>query len=240
MKKKVVVVIPIYQQKLKPTEVISLKRCIEVLGSHPIVFVKPNSLNPSYLADFQVDIVFENFEDRFFKSTSTYNELLISIPFYKRFADYEFMLIYQLDAYVFEDKLLDWCQKDYDYIGAPKLKLHHYKRSKGQFSVWLKPTRFNMNGGLSLRKNSAMISFLKIFHRFYKHWPANEDALFSIYHQRIVPLRPFLKLPEWKIALDFSFEKNPTLCFSINKNKLPFACHAWERYSPKFWEKFVK
>ena len=31
------------------------------------------------------------------------------------------MLIYQLDAYVFKDELLNWANKGYDYIGAPWL-----------------------------------------------------------------------------------------------------------------------
>ena len=28
------------------------------------------------------------------------------------------MLIYQLDCYLFEDKIDEWCNKGYDYIGA--------------------------------------------------------------------------------------------------------------------------
>ena len=32
------------------------------------------------------------------------------------------MLIYQLDAFVFQDDLAYWCQQNYDYIGAPWLR----------------------------------------------------------------------------------------------------------------------
>jgi hypothetical protein len=47
---------------------------------------------------------------------------MLSIDFYKRFRDYKFILIYQLDAYVFRDELEYWCEQDYDFIGAPLIE----------------------------------------------------------------------------------------------------------------------
>ena len=35
------------------------------------------------------------------------------------FLEYQYMLIYQLDAFVFEDKLDYFCELGYDYIGIP-------------------------------------------------------------------------------------------------------------------------
>lgn len=45
--------------------------------------------------------------------------MLLDPKFYARFADYEFMLIYQTDAYVFRHELQTWCDKGFDYVGAP-------------------------------------------------------------------------------------------------------------------------
>lgn len=37
-----------------------------------------------------------------------------------------------------------------------------------------------------------------------------------------------------KDAIKFSFEVNPHILFKMNKNRLPFGCHAWEKYTPSF------
>jgi hypothetical protein len=37
-------------------------------------------------------------------------------------------------------------------------------------------------------------------------------------------------------ALPFAFECVPRYCFEKNRNRLPFGCHAWERYDRAFWE----
>ena len=42
------------------------------------------------------------------------------LPFlYERYAAYEFMFTYELDAFVFKDELEKWCEQGWDYIGAP-------------------------------------------------------------------------------------------------------------------------
>ena len=45
--------------------------------------------------------------------------MLLTADFYRRFTDYEYILIHQLDVFLFEDKLLEFCDMGYDYIGAP-------------------------------------------------------------------------------------------------------------------------
>ena len=51
-------------------------------------------------------------------------------------------------------------------------------------------------------------------------------------------------LPEYKIAtleqgLEFAFEVAPRKCFEMNGGKIPFGCHAWERYDRSFWEPYL-
>jgi hypothetical protein len=31
----------------------------------------------------------------------------------------------------------------------------------------------------------------------------------------------------------------PRLCFELNGRKLPFGCHAWQRYDRGFWEPYL-
>lgn len=47
-------------------------------------------------------------------------------------------------------------------------------------------------------------------------------------------------MPSCEEAADFSFEANPSYLFSII-GKLPFGCHAFEKYEyEEFWKKYIK
>lgn len=143
------VVIPVYSPSLTPNEALSLGQCLRVLGNYPITLVTHRD----------VDVrVYENafleagkpfkatyFDSSYFTSVYAYSQLLLSKAFYERFKDYEYMLIYQLDGFVFRDELEDWCSKKYDYIGAPWLK--HYGVNYEGHELWKVG-----NGGVSLRK----------------------------------------------------------------------------------------
>jgi len=231
----VVIVIPVYQQELNTFEEKSLAQCQKILGNYPIVFVAPEGLRPDYFKVIPHHQV-QYFDHSFFKNTKTYNQLLVSTQFYKCFSAFEYLLIYQLDAYVFEDQLKDWCNKGYDYVGSPKLTEDHFNNPNFKNSL-IKPLIYN--GGFSLRKVSSFINLLRIYHLFYSKWPSNEDTLFSFYHKRAWPLRFLFKLPTWQIALKFGFENDPEKCFALNDNELPFGCHAWEKYNPRFWNRYI-
>jgi hypothetical protein len=231
---KVAIVIPVYQTTLSETEQISLRQCQQVLGKYPILIAAPSSLNTDFLARFIPDFHVIRFPDTYFKSTKTYNHLLVSTLFYQAFESFEYILIYQLDAYVFEDKLMEWCSKGYDYIGAPKLKKDHLTGEK----ITIKAPIL-MNGGLSLRKVKALLRYIRYYNYFFSDWKANEDAMFSFAQRRTYPFRWLLKLPHWKEALSFSIEKNPQIGVKLLGGKLPFGCHAWEKYNPSFWRNYI-
>ena len=63
----------------------------------------------------------KRFPPRFFGSAQAHGRLLLSENFYRAFLDYEYILIYHLDSLVFGDQMVEWCGKEYDYIGAPWL-----------------------------------------------------------------------------------------------------------------------
>lgn len=229
--KKVAVIIPIYQTKLSPQEELSLRQCLSVLSKHPIIFAAPETLDTSFLSSYSISPKTIRFKDEYFRSTKTYNRLLTSPIFYEEFINFEYILIYQLDAYVFKDDLLEWCAKGYDYIGAPKLRKHHLNERTSCIPVML-------NGGFSLRRVKPILRYIKIYHLFFQNWLANEDAMFSFAQKRAIPFRFLLKLPHWKEALAFAIEQNPTISFRL-LGDLPFGCHAWERYNPTFWKKYI-
>lgn len=93
----------------------------------------------------------EPFEKKFFERVETYNQLMLSRDFYQRFSTSEYILVYQLDGYVFSDQLADWCQKGYDFIGAPLFRFHGSHEAGNR--LWKVG-----NGGVSLRKTATFLS----------------------------------------------------------------------------------
>lgn len=142
-----VVVIPVYKKELTQLELLSLSRCAAVLGGHPIVLTGPRSLDYGSCQAVLKTARVAPFDDRYFASLGAYSELLVSPPFYEAFAAHDYMLIYQPDAFVFEDQLQHWCSRGYDYIGAPWL---------GEDGGWSGVG----NGGFSLRRIAACLAVL--------------------------------------------------------------------------------
>lgn len=140
------IVIPIYKDNLDYIEEISLKRLWEVCGekNYDVFFIGPSpeaTIIGKY-KELYPTASFIGFDPKFFKSTATYSQLCCSYEFYNSFSDYEYMQIYQLDAYIRYDEISDWCSKGYDYVGAPIVSQH---------CGWSNVPRIG-NGGVSLRK----------------------------------------------------------------------------------------
>jgi len=251
---KVKVVIPIYKTELGALEKISLERALDVLGHYPIVVAKPRSLNLQSLSSRYPSLIMMDFDDEYFKGIAGYNRFMLSADFYSAFADTEYVLIYQLDAYVFEDKLAEWCDKGYDYVGAPWLKKPAYRlpviSTYRRLQYWWmkvrnKPSKQDLydkvgNGGFSLRKVS---SFLRVIERqkeevdFY----ANHER-FHLFNEDVFwATRPDgFRYPTALEAIQFSFDKYPAFCYRLNNRQLPFGCHAWyKRKMRGFWRRFI-
>lgn len=155
--KKCIVIIPIYKQELTKEEAASLNQCKKILAKYDIKYVCPTSLDIceySKIADFEA----VRFDDKWFKSVFAYSRMLVSPDFYQVFKEYEYMLIYQLDAWVFEDKLEYWCEQNYDYIGAP------WFEKFDTTNINSKIMEYAGNGGFSLRKISTLIDILTLAH----------------------------------------------------------------------------
>ncbi len=149
------IIIPIYKSHITDLERLSLSRCATVLRKHPLVLAGPRSLDYSCYKQVVNHASVATFDDAFFLSLEGYSRLMLSPQFYETFSHYSYILMYQLDAFVFNDKLLFWCDKNFDYIGAP------LRDTEGQ---WIGVG----NGGFSLRKTS---SFLKVLYSTAKEDP---------------------------------------------------------------------
>ena len=234
------IVIPIYKEKLTESERVSLVQCCKILGKYDFSLVCPSGLNieeyTGILDSYNINYKTQEFDGSFFESTKTYNLLMLSIDFYKRFSDYDFMLIYQLDAYVFRDDLNYWCEQGYDFIGAPWNR-YDFLRNK------IHLIEAGVNGGFSLRRISSFIKVLsdegkgKIILKDFISSGRNEDGFFSVQAEMIDPT---FKVAPYDVAMRFSFEHKPDKLYEMSGHKLPFGCHAWAEYNPQFWKEFIK
>jgi len=241
----VAVVIPIYKSELTEYEKVSLDRCLQVLGTHPIIVIAPDELSVETIHSLTANnnIAVEQFDNSYFKNVDSYSKLLLLPDFYRRFTCYKYILIYQLDAFVFSDSLLEWCSLGYDYIGAPWINIEtpdlFFNRGIGKYLrlIGITPKKVG-NGGFSLRKIRSALIVLMIMGDFTRRWPTNEDIFWSIE----VPKYSlgFFKIPDASLAKKFSIELEPKQCFKDNGNILPFGCHAWEKYDIDFWRPFLK
>ncbi|MBI3922080.1 MAG: hypothetical protein HY318_11735 [Armatimonadetes bacterium] len=138
----VAVVVPIYREVLLPDEQISLRHLRKHLSGYDWYSIAPPNLK---VPDIGAEV------KRFsFQSLESYSRVLLGEAFYTAFTDYEFILIYQLDALVFCSRLEFWCNQGFDYIGAPLLK-----SPQNSIEGFLQAG----NGGLSLRR---VVSFLRV------------------------------------------------------------------------------
>lgn len=250
---KVAVVVPLFNETVNKFEKISLEQLFRILSDYDIFFVTHKDLNLNKY--FEIinrkdikNIVY--FEKVYYHSTITYSHLLLSSKFYRKFRDYNFILIYQLDAFVFKDELSEWCAQEYDYVGAPwfntEIQSEFHKSleiSRNPFRKILKKSiNFNRknkidvgNGGFSLRKIESFYrisKWLPFIEPNILNYDLNEDIVWSI----LVPkyFKKF-KIPELKQALKFSIETEPDKAFKLLKNELPFGCHGWDKNNLEYW-----
>jgi hypothetical protein len=262
------VIIPIYKENLSSDEEISLRQCLSVLGAYPIVFVAPQKLNcekyGQICSEYDSNIRYELFKDKFFNGLNGYNALMVSGSLYKRFLNYRYILVYQLDAFVFEDKLAFWCKQDYDYAGGPV-----FDPQRGANTP--KHTNF-LNGGFSLRKTKSFYELTKTKLRLsfflYLLWSKfdvlnKKQTVFNLFmtfflflaitflkkvfrlqlnedYEWSTKIKKYGKIAPFEEALRFSFDSCPEYAFKLADNALPFGCHGWPAYYNRlFWKKFI-
>lgn len=266
---KLAIVIPIYKTTLSEYEKISIDRCFEVLSNYDIYFILPHHLDIDFYKENYKNYKQISFNDEYFKNIDGYNKLMLSSFFYESFFEYKYLLIYQTDAFVFEDNIKYWIDKDYDYIGG--IWFQDYLYPKNESDIWLAG-----NGGLSLRKVKSFIEItksrkmienlytvlIKIITRkypirdivkllgirnnikwFIENYKNNEDSLFAVEIPKLVESFSICPVHE---ALLFSYDRSPKFLHEYNNFILPFGCHAWYREDSvykgnlEFWSEIIE
>lgn len=158
------IVIPLYKAEPTRLELASFEQCLKVLGHYTIFIVSYHNLDMSCYEQIAnkygkaLKMVYFNY--KFFSSIRGYNKLLLTSQFYESFSDYDYILIYQLDAWVFRDELQIWCDKGYDYIGAPLFEI--VLNEEGE-TILSKTMTSVGNGGFSLRRVAYCLKLLNKF-----------------------------------------------------------------------------
>lgn len=164
--KSCIVVIPVYKAAPELTELASFRQCIKVLKSFDLCLVTYKELDltvyKGIAKEYAKEIKVNYFNHCFFTSVAGYNKLCYNIDFYSAFRKYDYMLIYQLDAWVFRDELQMWCEKGYDYIGTPFFRDIY---ADGIGLSYSKEMLGVGNGGFSLRRIQYCIKLLERWKR---------------------------------------------------------------------------
>lgn len=225
MEFKVIVVIPVYYNTFSYLEKISLEQTLKVLNKYDKCFVIPEKLEvKNDLIQEHVSIV--RVKDEYMNSIDSYSEMLCSEEFYTLFANYDYMLIAQIDVFIFEDKLMQFCRTGYDYIGAPwpgKARMYDGMRA---YVVEVG------NGGLSLRNIRKHIQVLKSGIKRKKGTP--EDVFWAVNNSDTYKVAPV------EIARYFSLEGGAEFYYATNNFILPMGCHAWWKVNYIFWKNKIE
>ncbi len=249
------VVVTFVWRDMTAKEQCAFRQGVKVLGSHPFVVLHPKSYPIEYLIQEYKTISDIALPDEHFKSVEAYNHMMLSPWFYELFSDYEYMLIYQIDAYVFSDQLDYWTSMEYDYIGAPwLLNDKPYERLIGQWITRLlkkQPIRKNHlhsahlcynvgNGGFSLRRISKMKEIMERNQNLINSVKGKHERMEDVMISILLKKKENLRIPHWRLALYFSWEKAPAWCWELTKGVFPFGCHDTNaRYWNSFWKYYI-
>lgn len=259
------IVIPIYKEELSCVEEISLKCLKKILiddkisntdyhdpyNFFDIFLVCPEGLNTSKYEEIfnrqgfkEAWLKKKEFNPEYFKSTATYSQLCISYDFYKTFDYYDYMLIYQLDCYLFKNEIIKWCNKGYDYIGGPILSTDcgwdTVKQSKNG-NEW---NPYVGNGGLSLRKISTFKEITDPNGEFRKRYELTDEKLNGVVFEDKYFCNDLyniyeLDIPSWKEALEFALDMSVDVVYNYLKwEGTPMGIHSVDK-NIRWWKKVI-
>lgn len=154
-----VVVVPLHTLELEASEVSALIHALYKLKDYDFVLLHKHSIAPTELLNRLVKSAYPRTRtiqcievaDEYLASINSYNQMLMQAWFYRLFKAWDYLLIFQLDAWILGSNLQVWLQKGYSYIGAP------WTRDLGPDT----PDSGVGNGGLSLRKVRDMLAIFE-------------------------------------------------------------------------------
>jgi hypothetical protein len=246
--KKFCIVIPIYKEELDCVEEISLKRLYTVIGDkdYDVFLVYPNEMNLENYLNIYSSLKQVAFDPIYFKNTHTYSQLCLNYNFYNMFSEYEYMLIYQLDCYLFYDEIEKWCNKGYDYIGEPivstdrgwdTIKEDNKKKKKGY-------QPYVGNGGFSLRKIETFKDICNPNGELRRRYKLTDDKLVKVRYEDKYFCNDLynyyrLNIPNWKEALWFGLDMSVDVIYTFFKMDVkPMGIHSVDK-NIRWWKKVI-
>lgn len=230
-KNRALILVPVYHGgALVWNEKISFTQIERVFAEEELAFLMPRRLRTPWVGEAlarHTSWRIERVPAMWMQSLSAYNAMMLSPRFYRRFQRYEHILICQLDAAPFTNRLAEFCQMEYDYYGAPGLypwSLHeidgrHVRMRAG-------------NGGFSLRRTAACIGVLERHAEVVASWEMPEDVFFAYAGKY---LDKNFRVAPMKIARQFAVESEALRHVKKCGGQMPFGCHGWARYSSEFY-----
>lgn len=263
--RKLCVIIPVHKPSLSPEEASSLLACYRHLQTFDCFLVFPEGLLINDYLAIHPGLLPKPVAPSWLASLKNYNNMKMSVQFYQQFADYEFMMTYELDSYIFSSEIQQHHGFDFDYIGAPIFDGYMDAKPDASFLGAL-------NSGFSIRNIRACLIVLKLLKKYKLRWKLNRFAysnvtllrkkisrnqhniLFNdhlkgyfsgksfnedmIWSQVVPLIFPFFRVAPPETAAIFSFEVNPAQLLELNNGQLPLGCHAWPKFS-SFWGKYI-
>ncbi len=239
--------VPIYKEAPDEMDRQMLEHCLQVFCERPIVLVHPQGMNLARYTEIigEREIRLQAFASANFISRHAYNDMLMEPWFYRAFMGYEYILVHQLDSWVFADTLDDFLSLGLDYIGCAPAR----EGAKQDGGLSLRRTVACMEAckaaqswdGISLLlrvkylnlRDLVMIVRRKLAMPIGKKRPyRGEDSFFS-FAAPILKTNFRVGTPEQ--ALRFGYCENPAWLYRAHK-KLPMGCHApFRNGNADFW-----
>ena len=144
--KRVAIMVPLISASLNEDEAISMRHLREFLDGYDKFLLVPEGLEARMEGFTALPL-----DQKHFGSAANHNRMLYRTDFWEKFGDYEYVLMYHLDALVFSDQLEEWCGRGLDFIGAPFLCCAE--------SPWVKEERVG-NGGFALYRVPSVLKVL--------------------------------------------------------------------------------
>jgi hypothetical protein len=238
-----VLVTPTHKADFSEQERVNLELSIGFNSNLTHWFLVPDYLDTTKISQMFSKSKIKKMPGRFFESTKTYNNLMLSEVFYQEFLEYKYLLILQTDALLLRPvRSEDYIS--YDYIGAPWRKTLRICKFRGDLHAnnkrlfWLPFLKVNVgNGGLSIRKVAAFIELLqksKLGKFDNRVWDGfhNEDFVLSYFLKKYN-----YRIPSKHTARLIFLEEDFETCVEIPE---VLGLHAPYKYNPVLAEELIQ
>ncbi len=250
------IVVPVISGRLTPDEEVSLSLLRRFGGDHPKFILHPEGLDLDFDLDgFQTLAL----DPANFDGISAYNALMMAAWFYRLFAGFESILIYQTDCLLLSGEIEPWLDKPWSYYGAPYFRRNGQLKSVGNggFSLRRVADHLDVLGARDLslgRMTGAMLrQYLKgtYFRYLARHLTGADHSAkafvagfdraedeFWIYYAPLFSTA--FKLPPPMQVVGFAAESRSERVVELNGGRLPLGVHAWARHDRPFWVTALK